>query len=156
MATEKTAYTPVEGGPSPPSYPGQPPFPVAFDNMVGPNMFGGPAPGGMPAPGGLPAPAGLPFPPPTAFGPRIPGAFGMGTDPQGGSGYGVNPASSPYSPPGQGFNGNFSGKCCVCFFFFNVRLSSYCDLLILMFQMKFTITRMIHHPFTRIKTLILD
>nr|XP_046254667.1 glutamate receptor, ionotropic, N-methyl D-aspartate-associated protein 1b (glutamate binding) isoform X2 [Scatophagus argus] len=99
MATEKTAYAPVEGGPSPPSLPGQPTFPVAFDmNMAGPNMFGGPVPGG------LPAPAGVPFPPPTAFGPGVPGAFGMPMNPQGGSGYGPNPSVPPYSPPGQGFS----------------------------------------------------
>ncbi|XP_034730609.1 glutamate receptor, ionotropic, N-methyl D-aspartate-associated protein 1b (glutamate binding) isoform X3 [Etheostoma cragini] len=105
MTTEKTAYAPVEGVPSPPSLPGQPVFPVTFD-MPAPNMFGAPAPGGFPAAGGFPPPGGLPFPPPTAFGSGVPGAFGM--NPQGGSGFGANPSSSPYSPPGQGFNGNFS------------------------------------------------
>ncbi|XP_037640368.1 glutamate receptor, ionotropic, N-methyl D-aspartate-associated protein 1b (glutamate binding) isoform X4 [Sebastes umbrosus] len=116
MTTEKTAYSPVDGGPSPPSLPGQTAFPVTFDmNMPGPNMFG-PAPGGgVPAAagypaaaGGFPAPGGLPFPPPTAFGPGVPGDFGMGKNPQGGSGFGANPSSSPYSPPGQGFNDNFN------------------------------------------------
>ncbi|XP_051262780.1 glutamate receptor, ionotropic, N-methyl D-aspartate-associated protein 1b (glutamate binding) isoform X2 [Dicentrarchus labrax] len=124
MTTEKTEYTPVQGGPS---LPGQPAFPVAFDmNMQGPNMFGGPAAGGLSAPGGFPAsdgfmapggfpasdgfmaPGGLPFLHPTAFGPGVPGAFGMAPNPQGGLGYGANPSSSPYSPPGQGLNGNFS------------------------------------------------
>ncbi|XP_030012895.1 glutamate receptor, ionotropic, N-methyl D-aspartate-associated protein 1b (glutamate binding) [Sphaeramia orbicularis] len=83
MATEKTEYTVV----GVPPLPGQPAYPAAFGtNMPSPNMFGGPAPGG------------LPFPPPTAFAPNVPGAFGMASD---GSGYGVNPASSPYSPPGH-------------------------------------------------------
>ncbi|XP_034409932.1 glutamate receptor, ionotropic, N-methyl D-aspartate-associated protein 1b (glutamate binding) isoform X2 [Cyclopterus lumpus] len=62
-----------------------------------PATGGFPAPGGQPAPSDFLAPGGLPFPPPTAFGPGVPGAFGMG-----------KPSSSPYSPPGQGFNGNFS------------------------------------------------
>ncbi|KAM9352906.1 glutamate receptor, ionotropic, N-methyl D-aspartate-associated protein 1b (glutamate binding) [Symphorus nematophorus] len=99
MATEKTAYTPVEGYPSSPSLPGQPVFPGGFDMpMPGPNMFG------APAPGGLPAPAGLPFPPPTAFGPGVvPGAFGMADNPQG-PGYGPNPTSPPYSTPALSFN----------------------------------------------------
>ncbi|XP_069552241.1 glutamate receptor, ionotropic, N-methyl D-aspartate-associated protein 1b (glutamate binding) [Brachyistius frenatus] len=100
MTTEKTDYIPVEVGPSPASLPGQPAslpgqpaLPAAFGmNMPGPNMLGGPAPGG------------LPFPPPTAF---APGDFGVAMNPQGSSGY-ANP-SFPYSPPDQGFNGNFSG-----------------------------------------------
>uniref|UniRef100_UPI0037E794B2 glutamate receptor, ionotropic, N-methyl D-aspartate-associated protein 1b (glutamate binding) n=1 Tax=Semicossyphus pulcher TaxID=241346 RepID=UPI0037E794B2 len=61
MATERNEYTPVQGGPSPPSLPGQPAFPVGFDtNMSGPNMFGGPAPPGgfLPPPGGFAAPPG--------------------------------------------------------------------------------------------------
>ncbi|KAM8734623.1 glutamate receptor, ionotropic, N-methyl D-aspartate-associated protein 1b (glutamate binding) [Acanthopagrus schlegelii] len=96
MATEKTAYTPLEGGSSPPSLAGQPAFPVGFDmNMQGPNTFGGPAPGGFPVP------AGLPFPHPTAFAPGAPGAYGMGGMKQGDPGY-VNPVS-PYSAPGPGF-----------------------------------------------------
>ncbi|XP_040900956.1 glutamate receptor, ionotropic, N-methyl D-aspartate-associated protein 1b (glutamate binding) [Toxotes jaculatrix] len=96
MTTEKTEYTPVQGGPSPPLLPGQPAFPPAYDmNMPGPNMFGGPAPGVVP------------FPPPTAFGPGVPGAFGMAPNPQGGMGYGPSPSSLPYCPPGQGFNSNF-------------------------------------------------
>ncbi|XP_073341558.1 glutamate receptor, ionotropic, N-methyl D-aspartate-associated protein 1b (glutamate binding) [Pagrus major] len=101
MATEKTAYTPLEGGHSPPSLPGQPAFPVGFDmNTQGPNMFGGPAPGGFPAPGGLP------FPPPTAFAPGVAGAYGMGgMNPHGDSGY-VNPVS-PYAQ-GPGFNSNMN------------------------------------------------
>lgn len=94
MATEKS---PIRGGPSPPLPPGQSAFPAAFDtNMQGPNLFGGPAPGGPP------------YPPPTAFAPAPPGAFGVAVNPQDGSGYGANPSSSPYYPPGQGFNGNFS------------------------------------------------
>lgn len=126
MATDKTAYTAVDGGPSPPSLPGQPTFPVAFDmNMSGPNMFGAPAAGGFPVPppaipfgpgiagpqtadGGLLAPGGLPFPPPIAFRPGVPGDFPMATNPQGGPGYGPNP-SSPYFPPSQGTSGNLSG-----------------------------------------------
>lgn len=78
-------------------------------NMPGSNMFGGFA-GGPPGgpPGGLPGgfPGGLPFPPPSAFGPGAAGAFGMGMNPQGGSGYCTNPSSSPYTPPDQGFNVN--------------------------------------------------
>lgn len=123
MATEKTAYNPVDGGPPAPSLPGQPAFPVAFDaNAPGPNMFGSPGPnmfgspspvgipgpGGFPAPGGFPGPAGLPFPPPTAFAPGVPGAYGMPVNPQGGQGYAPNPACPPYSPPGPGFHGNIS------------------------------------------------
>ncbi|TMS10682.1 Protein lifeguard 1 [Larimichthys crocea] len=189
MATEKTAYTPVEGGPSSPSLPGQNVFPPSYDMVMsgpapvgflapsgfsppggfpspggfaapggflapgglsqsggldapggflapgglspsggldGPGGFLAPgglppsggldAPGGFPAPGGLspsggldapggfPAPGGLPFPPPTAFGPGAPGAFKMPMNPQDGSGYGANPSSSPYSPPGPGIN----------------------------------------------------
>lgn len=118
MAADKTAYTAVDGGPSPLSLPGQSAFPVAFDmNMPGSNMFGGPAPGGFPAPGGVP------FPPPTAFGPGGPGAFGPGgpggygpggrgafgaMNPEVGPGYGPKP-SSPYFAPGQSSTGIFNG-----------------------------------------------
>ncbi|XP_022621402.1 protein lifeguard 1-like [Seriola dumerili] len=95
MSTEKTEYTPVQGGPPPPFSPGMAAYPPAYDmNMPGPNMLMGPAPGG------------LPFPPPTAFAPGVPGAFGIATNPQGG--YGVNPSFSPYSPPVQGPNDNFN------------------------------------------------
>ncbi|CAJ1062095.1 glutamate receptor%2C ionotropic, N-methyl D-aspartate-associated protein 1b (glutamate binding) [Xyrichtys novacula] len=113
MATEKTEYTPVQGGPSAPSLPGQPAFPIGFDmNMPGPNMYGGPAaPGGLPfppptafGPGDSGVPAGLPFPPPTAFGPGAAGAFGMPSGP----GYSDRPSSSPYSPPGPGGPGSYS------------------------------------------------
>ncbi|XP_041649916.1 glutamate receptor, ionotropic, N-methyl D-aspartate-associated protein 1b (glutamate binding) [Cheilinus undulatus] len=102
MVTDKNEYTPVQGTPSAPSLPGQPAFPIGFDNMnmPGSNMYGGPA-----VPGGLPGPGGLPYPPPTAFGHIPPGAFGM--NPQSDPGYGPKP-SSPYSPPGQGGVGNFS------------------------------------------------
>ncbi|XP_071324597.1 glutamate receptor, ionotropic, N-methyl D-aspartate-associated protein 1b (glutamate binding) [Trachinotus anak] len=97
MSTEKTEYTPVQGGPCPPYPIGQPAFPPPYDmNMPGPNLFGGPAPGG------------LPFPPPTAFAPGVPGAFGVAMNPQGGLGYGANPPALPYPPPDQGPNANFS------------------------------------------------
>ncbi|XP_044215747.1 glutamate receptor, ionotropic, N-methyl D-aspartate-associated protein 1b (glutamate binding) [Thunnus albacares] len=113
MVTEKT-NTPMQEEPSPPFLPGQAAFPPSFDmNMPGSNMFGGQAafpPSydmNMPGSNMLGGPAGgLPFPPPTAFGPGAAGAFGMGMNPQGGSGYCTNPSSSPYSPPGQGFNAN--------------------------------------------------
>uniref|UniRef100_A0A3Q3E128 Glutamate receptor, ionotropic, N-methyl D-aspartate-associated protein 1b (glutamate binding) n=1 Tax=Labrus bergylta TaxID=56723 RepID=A0A3Q3E128_9LABR len=105
MATEKTEYTPVQGEHSPPSLPGQPAFPIGFDNMnmPGQNMYGGPA-----VPGGLPVPSGLPFPPPTAFGPGVPGAFGMPVHPPSGPGYGEKPSCPPYFPPGQDNVGNYS------------------------------------------------
>lgn len=129
MATENTAYTAVDGGPSPLSLPGQSAFPVAFDaNMPGSTMFGGPTPGGFPAPGGVPFPPPSAFGGPGAFGPGSPGAFGPGgpgvfgpggpgafdgMNPQGGPGYGPNP-SSPYFAPGQSFSGNFNGwYCCI-------------------------------------------
>ncbi|KAM7383583.1 hypothetical protein PAMP_003222 [Pampus punctatissimus] len=95
MTTEKTDYS-VQEGPPPPSLPGQPAFPVTFNpNMPGSNMFAGPC--GGPA-----------FPPPVMFGPAAPGAFGSAMSPQGGSGYCVNPSSSPYSPPGRGFSDNLN------------------------------------------------
>ncbi|XP_026227780.1 glutamate receptor, ionotropic, N-methyl D-aspartate-associated protein 1b (glutamate binding) isoform X3 [Anabas testudineus] len=104
MTTERS---PIQGGPAPALLPEQSAFPPAYDsNMQGPNLYGGPPAGGPPA-GGPPA-GGPPFPPPTAFAPAVPGAFGVAVNPQGGSGYSVNPSSSPYYPPGQGFNDNFS------------------------------------------------
>lgn len=100
MATEKTS---IQGGPSPSLFPGQPAHPAAFGtNMQDPNLFGGPAPGD------LPPPYPTTFPPPTAYGPGVPGVSGVATNPQSGSGYGANPSSSPYYPPGQGFNDNFN------------------------------------------------
>ncbi|XP_039974742.1 glutamate receptor, ionotropic, N-methyl D-aspartate-associated protein 1b (glutamate binding) [Xiphias gladius] len=92
MTTEKTKYSPTsQGDPFPPFPPGQPALPTTFDmSTPDPKLLGGPAAGG------------LPFPPPTAFGPGVPGAFGVATNP-----HGVSPSSLPYSPPGQGFNGNF-------------------------------------------------
>ncbi|KAM7420656.1 hypothetical protein PAMA_015064 [Pampus argenteus] len=134
MATEKTEYTPVQQGPSPPSLPGQPAFPVTFGpNMPGSNMFAGPdggpafpppvmfgpvatgafgpgAPGafgpGAPAAFGPGAPGAFGPGAPAAFGPGAPGAFEPAMNPQGGSGYCANPSSSPYSPPG--FNDNLN------------------------------------------------
>lgn len=139
MATEKTDYTPVQGGPSP-SLPGQPVFPLGFDtNFLGSNTYGGSAvPGGPPAPAGLPfpppgafgpggsgAPGGLPFPPPGAFGPGgsgapgglpfpPPTAFGPGVPGAFGTptnpGYGDKPPPAPYFPPGQDNIGSYSGR----------------------------------------------
>uniref|UniRef100_A0A8D3BEB2 Glutamate receptor, ionotropic, N-methyl D-aspartate-associated protein 1b (glutamate binding) n=1 Tax=Scophthalmus maximus TaxID=52904 RepID=A0A8D3BEB2_SCOMX len=107
MTTEKTEFTPFQGGPSPPMLPGQSAFPPAYDmNMPGPPpgglSFPPPAafgPGGvegfgmtanpqaafppaydMNMPGA--APGGLPFPPPTAFGPALVEDFGMTANPQ--------------------------------------------------------------------------
>lgn len=119
MATEKTAYTAVDGGASPLSLAGQSAFPVAFDmNMPGSTMYGGPTPGGFPAAGGVPFPPPSAFGGPGAFGPGGPGAFGPGgpgafdgMNPQGGPGYGANP-SSPYFAPGQSSSGNFNGWYC--------------------------------------------
>ncbi|XP_059194600.1 glutamate receptor, ionotropic, N-methyl D-aspartate-associated protein 1b (glutamate binding) [Centropristis striata] len=99
------------GAPAPGGFsaPGGLPAPGGFPPPAGFTSPGGfTAPGGFTSPGGFPAPGGLPFPPPTAFGPGVPGAFGMGTNPQGGPGYGANPSTSPYSPPGQGFSDNFN------------------------------------------------
>lgn len=179
MATEKTAYTAVDGGPSPLSLPGQSAFPGAFDmNVPGSTMFGGPTPGGFPAPGGVPFPPPSAFGGPGAFGPGGPGAFGPGgpgafgpggpgafgpggpgafdsMNPQGGPGYGPNP-SSPYFAPGQ--SGNFNGwycyitvqiQVCVC-------ISYIFELYVnVWFQIMFTTVRKIHLPFMRIKILIL-
>lgn len=93
MATEKTEYTPVQGGPSPPLLPGQPAFPVAFDgNTPDTHIIGG-----------------LPFPAPTAFGPGAAGVYGMDMSPRGGPGYFTNPLPPPYSPPNMGFNANTNG-----------------------------------------------
>ncbi|XP_038567574.1 glutamate receptor, ionotropic, N-methyl D-aspartate-associated protein 1b (glutamate binding) [Micropterus salmoides] len=133
MTTEKTGFPPVAGGPSPPSLHGQPAFPPPYDmTMASPNMFGpapvGPPPVGLPflpptafgpgapgafgpgAPGAFGPGAPGAFGPgaPGTFGPGAPGAFGMNMNPQGGLGYGPNPSSSPYSPPGQGFSNTFT------------------------------------------------
>ncbi|XP_070691788.1 glutamate receptor, ionotropic, N-methyl D-aspartate-associated protein 1b (glutamate binding) isoform X2 [Pempheris klunzingeri] len=121
------------GGNAPGGLPYPPPATFGPDAPGGlpyspPAAFGPGAPGGLPypppaafgtgAPDGLPylppaafgpgAPGGLPYPPPTVFGPAAVGAFGVPMNPQGGSGYSTNPSSSPYSPPGQGFNDNFN------------------------------------------------
>ncbi|KAM3614175.1 uncharacterized protein V6R79_011112 [Siganus canaliculatus] len=116
MDPEKAAYT-VVAGPPPPYAPGQAASPPPYDmsaastNVYGPAPGGFPVPEGFPAAGGFPGPAGLPFPPPTAFGPGVPGAFGMGMNPQGAPGYGPNP-SSPYCPPGQGPSSDFADNVC--------------------------------------------
>lgn len=104
MDTEKSLN---QAAPSPALHPGQPAFPPMYDtNMQGPNMYGGPTPGGPP------------YPPLIAFGPAVPGTFGVTANSQGGSGYEVNPAHPPYYPPGQGFNGNINSK------YFHLMISS--------------------------------
>ncbi|XP_077382910.1 glutamate receptor, ionotropic, N-methyl D-aspartate-associated protein 1b (glutamate binding) [Festucalex cinctus] len=74
MATDKTAYTRLDEE--------LPLSQTSFEHASGPNVFVG-------------SPGGLPLPPPAAFGPGVPGAFGMS-----------NPASSPYSPPAFDFHDN--------------------------------------------------
>lgn len=104
MATEKTAYTAVDGGPSPLSLPGQSAFPGAFDmNVPGSTMFGGPTPGGFPAPGGVPFPPPSAFGGPGAFGPGGHGAFGSGGP--GAFGPGGPGAFSPGGPGAYGPGG---------------------------------------------------
>ncbi|KAM9807093.1 glutamate receptor, ionotropic, N-methyl D-aspartate-associated protein 1b (glutamate binding) [Syngnathus typhle] len=95
MATDKIAYTRLDNELVPPSY---------EDTTSGPNMFVG-SPGGVPLPppsyadttsgpnSFVGSPGGVPLPPPAAFGPGVPGAFGMSTK-----------TSSPYSPPSYGFH----------------------------------------------------
>lgn len=80
MATDKTAYTLLEEE--------ELPLPqTSFAPASAPNVF-------------LGSPEGLPLPKPAAaFGPGVPGAFGMS-----------NQASSPHSPPAYGFHDNICGK----------------------------------------------
>uniref|UniRef100_A0A3Q3VN58 Uncharacterized protein n=1 Tax=Mola mola TaxID=94237 RepID=A0A3Q3VN58_MOLML len=91
MASDKTAYAPLDGGHPPLLLAGQPAVPVTFDmDMSGP------------------APGGVPFPPPVIFWPGVPGASGMTMIPQGGSAYGPN-SSPTHPPPGYGNREVFTG-----------------------------------------------